>query len=112
MKVFETMIEIYPREKTTASGQKLIEEHGGLGYNWMGAKTFVSSHASFVTPKTQYKTHQNGRGIETWQCKQCDKILDDIKTKSVKKKLCDDCLAENKKLRDMIRRTEKQVCGY
>lgn len=110
MKIYQNMIELNPNEKTTIAGQKLIEEHGGLAYKWMGSKLFIKANSNLMAQKIQYKTHPNGRGIEVWKCRQCGCALDDIQTKSTKKTICDPCKLVNKKLKLKIKRLEKQVC--
>ena len=110
MKIYQNMIEINPNEKTTPAGQKLLEEHGGLAYKWMGNKLFIKSNSQVMTQKIQYKNHPNGRGIEVWECRQCHCMMDDIAVKSSRKTICDTCKLENKKLRLKIKRMEKLVC--
>jgi len=41
--------------------------------------------------KRENKTHKNGHGIETWNCEDCKKEMNNITTKNIKKKVCEDC---------------------
>lgn len=110
MKAYGTMVDLKPSEKTTVAGQRLIEEHGGLGYSWMGTKTFIKSYSRIAPAKRMYKTKPNGRGIETWTCRQCDAEMDDLLCKNVKPTICKKCIKDNRRLRQKIKRMEKLVC--
>ena len=50
--------------------------------------------------KRKYKAHLNGSGISVWKCKTCDNELNDVTTKNIRKKYCDDCAKKQKRERD------------
>lgn len=111
MKAYETMVDVRPSEKTTATGERLIQEHGGLGYMWMGSKVFVKAYKPIIPPRRMYKNHPNGRGIQTWKCRQCDTELNDLISKNIKKRVCAECKKANRRLRDRIKKMEALVCN-
>lgn len=112
MKAYEIMVDVRPNERTTKTGQRLIDEHGGLGYSWMGSKVFVKSNAITTTTKRTYKNNMHGRGIEIWKCRQCDTELNDLTCKSIKRTVCNKCKDDNRRLRQMIKRMERLVCKF
>ena len=52
--------------------------------------------------KRKYKAHLNGSGISVWKCKRCPNELNDVTSKNMKKKYCDNCSMELKRERDRI----------